>query len=91
MSAAALRLADRAVRASSAAGVGEAVETGPTLDEMRAWPATVSVTVAAGALGISRSAAYKMAAEDAFPCRLLKFGTTIRVVTASLIKFLADE
>ena len=66
-------------------------ECGPTLNEMRTWPATISVTAAAEALGISRSAAYKLAAENAFPCRLLKFGTTIRVVTASLIKFLADE
>lgn len=60
----------------------------PTLDEIRAWPATVDLTTAAPALGISRSYAYELARRDELPCRVLKVGTRLRVVTSSLLPLL---
>lgn len=60
----------------------------PTLDEIRQWPATVSVPKAASALGISPRMAYVMVARGDFPARVLPFGTTRRIVTASLVALL---
>lgn len=61
----------------------------PTLDEIRSWPATVTVTQAATAIGISRSQLYELIRLDQSPVRVIKAGT-IRVVTASLIRLLDD-
>ncbi|MFJ8006053.1 DNA-binding protein [Streptomyces fagopyri] len=66
-------------------------ESVPTLDELRKWPATVSVTRAAQALGVSRSHLYALANRDACPVRMLPAGGAKRVVTASLIRVLSDE
>lgn len=60
----------------------------PTLDEIRAWPATVDLTTAAPALGISRSYAYELAKRGELPCRVLQIGSRVRVVTSSLIPLL---
>lgn len=61
----------------------------PTLDEIRTWPATVTVTQAATAIGISRSQLYELIRLDQSPVRVIKVGA-IRVVTASLIRLLED-
>lgn len=62
----------------------------PTLDEIRNWPAVVDVGTAAPALGISRSYAYELAKRGELPCRVLKVGARLRVVTSSLIPLLGS-
>lgn len=59
----------------------------PTLDEVRCWPATVDVTRAANALGISRSKLYALIQTNEAPVRVLDFGAK-RIVTASLVRLL---
>lgn len=61
---------------------------GPTLDEVRRWPATVDVRRAASALGISGSWAYQLVAQGEFPCRTIPLRGRTRVVTASLLALL---
>jgi predicted DNA-binding transcriptional regulator AlpA len=63
---------------------------GPTLDEIRGWPAVVEVRRGARALGISVSWAYELIAAGEFPCRVLTVRGRSRVITASLIATL-DE
>lgn len=62
----------------------------PTLHEVRDWPATVSITQAATALGISTSHLYALAGQDAAPCRIIRIGARYRVSTASLVALLED-
>ncbi|MBT2450938.1 DNA-binding protein [Streptomyces sp. ISL-43] len=64
-----------------------ALVVAPTLDEVRAWPATVDVARAARALGISRSMLYALIQRNEAPVRVLDFGSK-RVVTASLVRLL---
>jgi excisionase family DNA binding protein len=59
--------------------------SGPTLDEVRRWPATVSVEDAAAALGISRAHAYDLIKSKAFPARAISVGRRIRVTTSSIL------
>jgi predicted DNA-binding transcriptional regulator AlpA len=61
----------------------------PTLDEIKSWPATVSVADAARALGISRSQFYDLVRNGDEPVKILKLGS-MRVVTSSLIRLLED-
>lgn len=61
----------------------------PTLDEIRRWPASVDVPVAATAFGISRSHAYELVARDAFPAKVIHVGSRYRVITASIIQALS--
>lgn len=61
---------------------------GPTLDEIRQWPATVDVPQAATALGISKSHLYELIKQGNAPVRTLPFGARLRVVTASLVDLL---
>ncbi len=60
----------------------------PTLAEVRRWPATVDVTKAALALGISKSKLYDLIKQGQAPVRTLPFGARQRVVTASLVSLL---
>jgi predicted DNA-binding transcriptional regulator AlpA len=60
----------------------------PTLDEVRASPATVRVPFACSALGISKSWGYQLIAEHEFPCRVLTIRGRTRVLTASLLRLL---
>lgn len=62
--------------------------TGPTLDQVRAWPATVNVEQAAAALGVSRAYAYEAIKLGTFPARSIKVGNRITVVTGSILKVL---
>src|SRR5690349_6467246 len=71
-------------------GAARSVEAapGPTLDEIRGWPATVDVAAAAGALGCSRSYAYQHIAQGEFPCKVIKLGGRVRIPTASILALL---
>lgn len=61
----------------------------PTLEEVQGWPATVDVTEACRAFGISRSHGYELVARDAFPARVIRVGSRYRVVTASIVAALS--
>lgn len=63
----------------------------PTLEEVRMWPGVVSVAEAAQALGISRSHLYDLIRTGEAPVKVLKMGSSARVITASLIKVLEGE
>ncbi|NUV60649.1 AlpA family transcriptional regulator [Streptomyces sp. CAI-85] len=60
----------------------------PTLDEVRAWPATVGVPEAARAIGVSKSHLYDMVRRGEAPLTVLTFGSRHRIVTNSLIRLL---
>ncbi|NNN36058.1 helix-turn-helix domain-containing protein [Streptomyces sp. S3(2020)] len=60
----------------------------PTLEEIRSWPATVSIPQAAEGLGISKSHLYELVKRGEAPVRTIPFGTRHRVVTASLVSLL---
>ena len=64
---------------------------GPTLDEIRGWPAVVPIPQAAAALGISRSHAHELARTGEFPARVLEVRGARRVVTASLVALLSVD
>lgn len=64
---------------------------GPTLAEVRAWPATVSVDLAARAIGISKSGAYECIRVGTFPARVLRVGGRVRVITSSIVAVLEGE
>jgi predicted DNA-binding transcriptional regulator AlpA len=57
----------------------------PTLTEIRSWPATVSVRMAAAAFGISTSHAYELIARGEFPAKVIRLGTRRRVVVTESI------
>lgn len=63
----------------------------PTLDEIKKWPATVPVTQAATALGISRAYAYRLIADGSLQVRVVRMGRRIVVVTESLVNLLKEE
>lgn len=60
----------------------------PTLNEVRAWPATVGVGRAADALGVGRSTAYSAIRAGKFPARTVQVGDRVMVLTASLLEVL---
>lgn len=64
---------------------------GLTRAELLSLPVTVDITTAARALGLGRSTAYELARRDAFPCRVLRIGSTYRVPTADLLRILGIE
>jgi excisionase family DNA binding protein len=72
-----------AVRAASGAR-----SSGPTIDEIRSWPATVDPGTAARALGCSRSYAYDLVRRGEFPARVIEVGGKRRVITASILALL---
>lgn len=63
----------------------------PTLAQIRSWPATVDVSAAALALGLSRSHAYALARAGQFPAKVLIAGARMRVITASLLALLGAD
>ncbi|MEU0723126.1 helix-turn-helix domain-containing protein [Streptomyces sp. NPDC006140] len=76
------------VTASDAEGVRSKSNDGPTLDEIRSWPATVSVPKAATALGVSKSHLYELIRRGEAPVKLVPLGGRHRVITASLVRLL---
>lgn len=57
----------------------------PTVDEIRAWPATVNAELAASAIGVSRAYAYECIKTGTFPARTIAVGKRIVVVTSSIL------
>ncbi|MFF0172890.1 DNA-binding protein [Micromonospora profundi] len=57
-----------------------------TAERILALGATTDLATAAAILGISRSAAYKLAARDAFPVPLFRAGAYYRVPTAPILR-----
>lgn len=52
--------------------------------ELLALPATVDLETANRALGLGRSKGYDLVRREQYPCRVLRLGSTYRVVTAEL-------
>lgn len=61
---------------------------GPTLEEIRAWPATVSVELAAAAIGVSRAHAYECIRRGTFPAKALRVSGRTTVITSSILAVL---
>ena len=59
----------------------------PTLTEIRRWPATVSVRMAAAAFGISTSHAYELITRGEFPASVVRLGARRRVVVTESIVY----
>lgn len=62
--------------------------TVPTLDEIRSWPATVSVPQAARAMGISKTHLHALIKRGESPVKTLPLGGRHRVITAALVRLL---
>ena len=62
---------------------------GPSLAEIRSWPAAVSVARASAAFGISRSHGFELARRGEFPARVLRAGGRYVVVTADIVRQLS--
>ena len=60
----------------------------PTLDEIRTWPAAVTIPRASTAFGISRSHGFDLAKRGQFPAHVLRAGGRYVVVTASILHVL---
>lgn len=63
----------------------------PTLADIRKWPATVGVTEAAPALGVSPSHLRALVARGEAPVQVLRMGRRYCVITASLVRLLSGE
>ena len=62
-----------------------------TLDNVRALPPVLTLETAASILGIGRTLAYAMAADDRFPVPVFRAGTAYRVPAAPLLRFLGID
>ncbi|MGV9422751.1 DNA-binding protein [Streptomyces sp. NPDC003656] len=60
----------------------------PTLAEIKTWPATISITRCALALGCGKSALYDQIKRGDLPVRTIRVGRRTAVVTASLVRLL---
>lgn len=60
-------------------------------DELLQLPAMIDLATAARALGVGRTKAYELAKSGAFPCPVLRIGTTYRVRTADLLRLVGIE
>ena len=60
----------------------------PTLPDLANLPPTVDIPTAARLLGISRTAAYQLAAKGALPVPVLRLGHRLRVPAAPLLTLL---
>lgn len=65
-----------------------ATKTGPTLDEIRTWPATVSVPQAATALGISKTHLHELIKRGESPVPTLPISGRHLIATAALVRLL---
>jgi hypothetical protein len=68
-----------------------AVDAGPTLDQIKRWPATVDPARAGAAFGISRSYSYELIKSGEFPAQVIEVRGRTRVVTASILAALGGE
>lgn len=55
-----------------------------TRDELLALPATVDLTTGNRAFAIGRNTGYTLAKQGEYPCKLIRVGSTYRVITADL-------
>ncbi|WP_024934448.1 helix-turn-helix domain-containing protein [Actinomadura welshii] len=62
-----------------------------TREELAALPTTTTIETAARALGLGRTRAYELARQGRFPCKVIRIGTSYRVVTADLRDLLAGH
>jgi predicted DNA-binding transcriptional regulator AlpA len=67
------------------------VKPGPTIDEIRTWPATVDPPTGGSPFGISRSYSYELIKRGEFPAKVIKVGGKYRVVTASILAVLGAQ
>jgi hypothetical protein len=63
----------------------------PTLAEVRAWPATVSIAHAAAAIGCSKSHLHARIKSGDSPVKVIPLGTRYVVITADLVRLLSGE
>lgn len=61
----------------------------PTLADIRKWPATVSVPLAAQALGCSKSHLHERIKSGDSPVKIIPFGSRYVVITADLVRLLS--
>lgn len=61
----------------------------PTLSDIRKWPATVSVPLAAHALGCSKSHLHERIKSGNSPVKIIPFGSRYVVITADLVRLLS--
>jgi excisionase family DNA binding protein len=62
-----------------------------TREELAALPTTTTIETAARALGLGRTRAYQLAREGNFPCKVIRIGTSYRVVTADLQRLMSSS
>jgi excisionase family DNA binding protein len=62
-----------------------------TYDEIRQWPASVSVAQAARAFGLGRTAAYALIQNGEFPARVVRVGQRYRVATEDILVILGAK
>lgn len=60
-------------------------------EELAALPTTTTIETAARALGLGRTRAYQLARENRFPCKVIRIGSSYRVVTADLQRLMAGS
>ncbi|MEU8800786.1 helix-turn-helix domain-containing protein [Spirillospora sp. NPDC048819] len=60
-------------------------------EELATLPTTTTIETAARALGLGRTRAYQLARENRFPCKVIRIGTTYRVVTADLRRLISSN
>lgn len=63
----------------------------PTLADIRKWPATVSIPLAAQALGCSKSHLHERIKQGDSPVKTIPFGSRHVVITADLVRLLSGE
>lgn len=57
----------------------------PTAAEILRWPVTVDVVLAGKAYGLGRGTSYELARRAAFPVKVRRIGTRLRVATADIV------
>lgn len=60
----------------------------PTLGDLRSEPTTINLSRACEYIGVSRSMGYDLAKEGNFPVRVLRIGTSYKIATADLMRYL---
>lgn len=63
----------------------------PTLADVRKWPATVSVALAASAIGCSKSHLHELIKRGDCPVKTIPLGARHVVITADLVRLLTGE